>query len=230
MVGYRRYAVYAAPEGALGAFGAAWLGWDATRGAAAEAREVVPGLPCPAEELVAGPDRYGFHATIKAPFRLDAGRDADALDRALAAFAAAQAPVALEGLRLARLGAFVALVAEGETAALDRLAAETVRELDGFRAPLQPEEVARRRPERLSPRQKALLDRWGYPFVMEEFRFHLTLTARLPPGQAEAVEAALAPRLAPVLPRPFPISSLCLFGEAADGYFRLLRRYPLAGG
>ncbi|TKA95193.1 DUF1045 domain-containing protein, partial [Cereibacter changlensis] len=90
-------------------------------------------------------------------------------------------------------------------------------------------EIARRRPERLSPRQRGYLADWGYPYVMEEFRFHLTLTGDLPEAEAAQVEAVLAPVLAPLLPRPFRIGSLCLFGEAADGRFRLLERVALTG-
>jgi hypothetical protein len=64
---------------------------------------------------------------------------------------------------------------------------------------------------------------------MEEFRFHITLTGALPKDRAEAVRAALAPALAPLLPRPFPIADLCLFGEAPDGRFHILSRHALRG-
>ena len=88
-------------------------------------------------------------------------------------------------------------------------------------------EIARRRPDWLSTRQRDLLDRWGYPHVMEEFRFHLTLTDRL--DEPEPVRAALADYFAPVLPRPFVIEDLCLFGEDQSGRFHLLHRYALSG-
>ena len=44
----------------------------------------------------------------------------------------------------------------------------------------------RRRPETLSPRQRELLHRRGYPFVMEEFRFHPRLTGGLPQDRLAA--------------------------------------------
>jgi Protein of unknown function (DUF1045) len=65
--------------------------------------------------------------------------------------------------------------------------------------------------------------------VMDEFRFHLTLTDDLPEDQAEAVAAALAPVIAPILPRPYFLSDICLMGEGTDGRFRMIDRFALAG-
>lgn len=225
---FKRYAVYhAPPPGPLADFGASWLGWDAAAGAGC-AHPDLPGLPRPVAELTARPRKYGFHGTLKPPFRLAPGRDPAALAAALAGFARREAPVTLAGLRLARLGGFLALVPDGDPAPLAALAARVVEHFDPYRAPLGADERARRGPG-LSTRQARMLERWGYPFVMEEFRFHLTLTGPLDPGVAEATMAALAPRLAPLLPRPFRVDALCLFGEGGDGRFRLVHRYPLSG-
>ena len=38
----------------------------------------------------------------------------------------------------------------------------------------------------LTDRQEALLTQWGYPYVMEEFRFHITLTGALDPAHLDA--------------------------------------------
>ncbi|SIO18104.1 DUF1045 domain-containing protein [Vannielia litorea] len=225
MAGYSRYAVYyAPPEGPLAAFGAAWLGWDAVAGRAV-AQPRVAGLDMAA--LTAAPRKYGFHGTIKPPFRLVEGQGAEALAAALGALCATAAPVVLAGLRLARIGRFLALVPEGDAGPLAELAARVVAELDGFRAPAGAEELARRRGAGLTARQDALLLRWGYPYVQEEFRFHLTLSGKLEEPEAARAEAELAARLDGLLPRPFRIGSLCLFGEAEDGRFHLIRREPL---
>ena len=230
MNGYQRYAIYyAPPPGPLARFGAAWLGWDAAAGRAMP-HPRVDGLVRPVDEITAKPRRYGFHATMKPPFRLAAGSSADALHRAAEALARDMAPVSLDGLRLARLGGFLALTPLGDTDALGAVAAQVVEALDPFRAPPTEADLARRRAAGLSPRQETLLARWGYPHVMEEFRFHITLTGPLPPAEAETVRAALVPHLDPLLPRPFAIASLCLFGEDGQGRFHQLRRYPLTGG
>jgi hypothetical protein len=91
----------------------------------------------------------------------------------------ARAPVTIPSLEVRRLGGFIAVVPTEPSAALADLAAATVAALDPFRAPPSEAELARRRKARLSDRQEALLMKWGYPYVMEEFRFHLTLTGRL---------------------------------------------------
>lgn len=222
---YSRYAVYyAPPPGPLAAFGAAWLGWDAVNG-----RDVAqPDLGLPLERITRTPRKYGFHGTLKPPFRLAEGRRAEALIDGLGEIAAGLPPVKQAGLRLARLGQFLALVPSGETAALAELAARVVRGLDDFRALPEPAELERRRAVGLSKRQEALLDRWGYPYVLEEFRFHLTLTGRLDDPMAARTEEALETALAGLLPVPFEIRDLCLFGEGAeDGRFRLISRVRL---
>lgn len=224
-----RYALYWAPApGPLASFAARWLGWDPAA-ATAVAQPDLPGLPRPVAELTAEPRKYGFHGTLKAPFRLAEGTTPEALQAAVAALAATLAPVTLDGMRLATLGRFLALVPVGETAALARLAGTLVDRLDPFRAPLTAADLARRKADALPPRQRALLDRYGYPYVMEEFRFHLTLTGPVDPDTAGAVRAVLEPQVAPLLPRPFVIDAVCLFGEAEDGRFHVLHRYALTG-
>ena len=83
-------------------------------------------------------------------------------------------------LSLARLDGFFALVPGAEAADLYALADDVVTGFDGFRAPATEAEIARRNPAALTSRQRELLDAWGYPYVLDEFRFHLTLTDRIP--------------------------------------------------
>ena len=90
-------------------------------------------------------------------------------------------------------------------------------------------EIARRKPETLSTHQRALLEHWGYPFVMDEFRFHITLTGRLAPEDARTTRTALLPVMGAMLPAPFVIDALCLFGEDQDGMFHYISRHTLAG-
>ena len=228
--GWQRYTLYWTPDpGPLAGAGAAWLGWDPEAGEAV-AHPAVAGLPVPLEAMTGTPRKYGLHATIKPPFALAPGTAAAGLDAAAAALCARLAPVALPGLTVAAIGPWVVLVPEGDTAALDAMAAAVVEGLDAFRAAPDAAEIARRNPDALTPRLRALLDRWGYPHVMEEFRFHVTLAGPLPPADVAPVQAVAAARFAPLLPQPFAVTGLTLLGEGADGRFRILRRYPLGGG
>lgn len=222
----QRYAVYFAPrEGPFARRAAAWLG----QGPGPDDDLALPALSGIADprKITVEPRRYGFHGTIRAPFRPAAGVDEYLIRKTVADLALGLPPVTCDGLRTEALHGFVALVASGCDAALRDLGAAVVEGTNALRAPLSAAEIARRQPDRLSSRQRGLLDRWGYPFVMEEFRFHLTLTDRL--DDPEPVRAALEGYLAPVLPRPFVIEDLCLFAEDAAGRFHLLHRYALAG-
>ena len=227
MTKFNRFAIYYAPEaGPLADFGASWLGWDLAAGTAAP-HPRIEGLDIAA--LTATPRKYGLHGTVKPPFRLAEGTDFDGLAAAAEKLCASRAPVVLGGLELTRLGGFLALTVSGDTAGLCDLAATMVRGLDGFRALPSDAELARRRKANLNDRQEALLLQWGYPFVMEEFRFHITLTGRLPRGDLETVRKRLDPMIAPLLPEPFEIRDLCLVGEDENGMFHMIHRYALSG-
>ncbi|QPM89082.1 DUF1045 domain-containing protein [Pseudooceanicola algae] len=226
MQDFSRFAIYYLPApGPLADFGAAWLGWDIATGQPRPHPETGP-LPCTVQDITARPRKYGFHGTIKPPFSLADGQTAEALASAARSLCAAQAPVLLQGLALRRIRRFLALTPVGDATDLAMLAGTMVRDLDPFRAPPAPAETARRRKAGLSDRQEALLQQWGYPYVMDEFRFHLTLSGALPDDQARATEAALA-NLLPALPAPFRIDSLALAGEDAEGRFHLIERLPL---
>ena len=226
-----RYALYYAPApgSALGHFGARWLGRDA----AADKAVPHPALAGFAAEdllqIIGEPRRYGFHGTLKAPFALADGRSESELADRLAAFAAARQPFTTAPLVLAEIGGFLALVPREQSSALHELAAQCVHDFDDFRAPATATELARRRAGNLSQRQNLLLARWGYPYVMEEFRFHLTLTDKLPPERRKAVRAALAPLVASFPHEPFAVDGVTLFVEHTPGEpFTVVRRFPFA--
>ena len=228
MTAFTRYAIYVLPQGALYDAGAAWLGWDAVSGQEV-AQPVLDDLPKPVADLTATPRKYGFHGTIKPPFRLAEGTTRATLEDAAEALLASLAPVEVPGLTVRRLGGFVALVPDGPAPDLAALAGAVVKGLDRFRAPPTEAELARRRTSGLNARQEAMLAAWGYPYVLEEFRFHLTLSGRLPEVEADALVVRLSDHVAPVLERPYGIDTLALMGEAEDGRFHLIHRYTLAG-
>lgn len=228
-----RVALYWTPDGGdpLGRFGAHWLGRDAETDAPL-AQPEVPALArrgLDLAEITSSPRHYGFHATLKAPFA-PVGGTPEALIAAAEAFSAATPPV--EGPRLvpAVLGGFVVLVPDGPSPAVDAFAHRVVEAFEPFRAPLDDGELARRRRAGLNGRQERYLLEWGYPYVFEEFFFHMTLSQRLAPDDAEAVRSAIVERAALVADRPLRIDALCLFEQPArDRPFRLSRRFCLRG-
>ena len=219
-----RYAIYyTPPDGLFASFGAQWLGWDVTAGLATQ-QPNFGGLPIPISQITQTPRRYGFHATLKPPFRLATGQRIDALCEALDSLSSNQKPVTLDGLQIAALGSFLALVPLGSTIELSELAAKVVRDLDGFRAAQGADELTRRRHHRLSTAQESNLTRWGYPHVMDQFRFHMTLTGKLSKTDLNATQTALEPLLEPLIARPFTLSSLTLAGEDDLGMFHQIHR------
>ena len=231
----RRFAIFAAP-GTGSADPAGLLLRDRAEqwlGRSAAGSPVTPATPAgwtraEIDALSAAARRYGFHGTLKPPFRLAEGRTPEELDAAVARFAAGTAAVMIPRLSLARLDGFFALVPGAPAPALDALADEVVKGFDDFRAPATAAEVARRDPDALTPRQRELLTTWGYPYVLDEFRFHLTLTDRIREGQRAAVERALGDWFAPLLGATVPVDALTLFTEAGPGApFALHAVHPL---
>ena len=214
-----RYAIYFTPPRGddLTVAAAQWLGRDA-----------FSNLPIPATgigDLGAGaqayytapPRRYGFHATIKAPFRLaDHAREADLLS-GLETLCAGVMPVAVPKLRLSLLGGFFALVPAEASGPLDDLANRVVANLDRYRAPLTEAELERRRPERMSRLELRNLYNWGYPYVFEAFRFHMTLTGHVEEHERERVGTAIRRHFGALPERGIVIDRLALFVEREAG-------------
>ena len=221
---FQRYAIYYTAQGAFGDHGAAWLGWNVGQ-AQATSHPNLAGLDV--AKITEAPRKYGFHGTLKAPFRLAEGMDEAGLRTAVKALCAQMRPAVAERLEVTALGRFLALTPTGDESAIKSLAAQVVEHLDIFRAPLSADELARRRKPNLSAAHEANLTRWGYPHVMDQFRFHMTLTTRLPRADVAHVKKVVEAHFDPVLPKPFTIDALTLVGERTDGMFVTLKRYPL---
>ena len=226
-----RYAVYFVPatETELYRFGSSVIGYDCYR---------VANVPWPSEllsdipawdELTREPRTYGFHATLKAPFRLVA----DACERDLCATLdrlAAELDVApVFQPRVDLIDGFVAIVPDEMPLALSDLADACVRTFEPFRASLSERERARRLAAGLDPAQIVNLDQWGYPYVFSDFRFHMTLTGRLPPQQAGDIRARLTRLFHQAIgTRPIVVDRLALLRQARPGdVFEVVRVAPV---
>jgi len=193
LVGGPRFAIYFVPaaDTALYRFGAAVLGYDCYTGEGVARLRDVALSESEWAALTAEPRTYGFHATLKAPFRLQGEFDHADLLAEVRTFAAAVPTIPALEPAVGLIAGFVAIVPRTASPALDRLAADCVTAFDRFRLPMTAPERSRRLAAGLSPRQAAHLERWGYPFVFEEFRFHMTLTGRIAPDRRAAIHALL---------------------------------------
>lgn len=181
----QRYAIYFVPGAntALYRFGASTLGYDGYTG---QDMALIDGVdPKHWLNLVREPRSYGFHATLKAPFRLATGMSESDLERDLLNFAADRPAVLVGDMVVEELGSFVGLVPKAPSPMLDELAHACVRRFDRFRAALTEGDRERRLRAGLTERQKAYLERWGYPYIFDDFRFHMSLTGSLPPSARE---------------------------------------------
>ena len=225
----QRHAIYfaPAPETALARFGAGWLGRDAASDMPV-GQPTVDGLDL--RTATEEPRRYGFHATLKAPFELADHRTESQLMDALGTYAAGRRPIPAGALRVAALGAFVAFVFRDPAPAVDLLAADVVRAFDPFRRALSPADVRRRLAAQLSERQRLYVERWGYPFVFDEFHFHMTLTGPLPAATRQRFVEHLSRSTMDVRREALVIDALVLFRQAdRDAPFRWVARFPLGG-
>jgi putative phosphonate metabolism protein len=225
----RRFAIYFAPtpESPLWRFGRACLGRDVVTGAEWPQPSIEGIVPARWREVTASPRTYGFHATLKPPFRLSAGRTPEELTRALEAFASTRRSFDASILQVGRIADFLALVPREPSVELSALADACVRDFDEFRAPPEPEERARRMQARLSPREQELLATWGYPYVLEGWRFHMTLASGLGPHEINGLCLALQRLAAPSCGTPLQVDGVCLFEQAAaNAPFLLTQRFP----
>lgn len=234
-----RYAVYFAPgrDSAFWRFGCAWLGRDP------ETDEQLhrPSLSGPAaadwsdetvEAVTRAPAGYGFHGTLKPPFRLADGQSLDGLRTSFDDFADGRRAFDCESVAVQPLGRFIAFRITSDAAAMNALAADVVAHFDGFRRPAAEAELAKRRAAGLSARQDALLVEWGYPYVFDEFRFHMTLTGSIgDDGKRERLASSLRSMAqAQGAEGRLHVDGLALYEQPGTGRpFRLIHRRPFSG-
>lgn len=223
-----RYALYLAPVDAWSDLGRRWLGRCEDTGATlpryahADPRQ---------EAWTGAPRRYGLHATLKPPFRLRDGAQPADLDQAVRTLAGQRAAFGIP-LQRERLRGFLAWCIHDERALcrMNALASAAVTTLDRFRAPPTRAELTRRNPQSLSPAQRQMLDRWGYPYAFETFTFHITLTGHLDDAELAAADAQLEALATPALHAPMPVRAISVYVEPEPGAdFIVARHYHFDG-
>jgi putative phosphonate metabolism protein len=222
-----RVALYYAPlpDDPLTQSSSSWLGRDPITNDPVPQ----PGLNGIAE-ITSEPRAYGFHATLKPPMRLAAGTNPDDFAAHVRATAAKIAPFDLPPLAVSDLRGFLALRETPPCPALQALADACVEQLDSFRQPPSDDELTRRRKAKLSPEQDAMLVRWGYPYVLGTWFFHMTLTRRLSDAEKSVILPAAKSWFAPALAVPRRVQDICIFSQSTPGAaFTLAERIKLLG-
>ncbi|MBL8645573.1 MAG: DUF1045 domain-containing protein [Rhodospirillaceae bacterium] len=224
-----RYAIYFAPEhhSPLEDFGRRWLGRNGVP--ADSPPPVVPGIsPERFFALTESARRYGFHGTLKPPFELNPRSSREALFEAVRIFAKSAAPIELPPLELAIIGKFIALTPIRSSAVLENLAALCVRTFEGFRMPLSKEQMAHYLRNKLTVHQTQMLEHWGYPYVMEEFRFHISVTDRIDNDtERAAMMTSVQKMTVGVVNKPIVVRDVAVFYQAdREQPMELLDRFP----
>lgn len=230
MSGPPRYAIYHVPpaEAALYRFGAALLAYDAfTARDLDHPPQSVAAFP-DWHDLTADPRKYGFHATLKAPFLLKDGETEAGLCNAFNEFVAVPREIPAIVPVVRAIGSFIAVVPDEPVAPLAKLADDSVRAFETFRAPLTEHDRQRRLKSPLTARQIELLDRWGYPYVFEEFRFHMTLTGSLPVEKRDRALPSLQSEFAKLGLAAHAIDHVALFRQdSSNARFVVIRHATL---
>ncbi len=183
------------------------------------------------ETLTRTPRLYGWHATLKAPFELNVDVTPEALEPAFSDLADNTVHAFHLPLKLVDMGDFLALVPAQLSPALQQLAEDCVKKLHPLALPLSESELKRRTGAGLSARQTELLHAWAYPYVMEQFQFHMTLSGSLKnvaPEVKKALKAAAKEWFAPFLEHGLYIDSVTWFAQdQQNGDFRWVERFEL---
>jgi hypothetical protein len=224
-----RYAIYftPAPSTPLWTFGCSVLGYDSWRAVDVDH----PNTDLAKSEQFAAwaqtPRRYGFHATLKAPFNLiDGIGEAQLADQVLQLSRSLE-PVQLGKFEVAAIGNFIALVPVFAPNGLSALASICVESCEDLRAPLSEVDRKRRHAAGLSPQQAHYLERYGYPYVHDAFRFHMTLTGPLDPDEQSSTLRVLRD-LYDAIDQPVELSAIVLARQEGEQRFALLDRFELS--
>lgn len=216
-----RYALYYAPhvKSRLWKIGSRWLGRDAATGELLEQYQCSNIESDKIKALTATPRRYGLHATLKAPFVLADNMSEARLHSALQQFTSERAPFVCPSLELRVINKFFCLCPARQDVMLSAFANDCVMQFDTFRAPLSLEERNRRCKQQLSTQEKKYLLTWGYPYVFDCFKFHITLTDKIEDSvKRKRVGSILQDIFAPVIGTPLVMDNVSLFVEPDPGH------------
>lgn len=222
---FNRYGIYVTPEETdFAKRGAEWLGWDIIDGHSVPHPNAYDTL---LSEMAQTPRKYGFHAAIKPPFHLAKDSSYEELLAEALTLCATLQPFSVEAIEVKTLYGALALAPTEETNSAAKIAATVLQSLDHYRAPLTKAETESRLKLGLTPLEETNLRNWGYPYVLDAYKFHFTLSSKLSRDSILRLSHVAKEHFAADLGKPHHVNSLMLVGEAGDGRFHALHRLPL---
>ena len=225
----QRFAIYFSPEidSNLHRIGSQWLGRDSNSGESIKQPNIKGVSSSYFYSVTKTPRRYGFHATLKAPFRLNTKFTLKDLCAQIHRLSALSKPFSIN-LKVQKLGNFIALMMNPNEQKMQNLASQLVENLDQFRAPLHQKEIDKRRMSNLTTSENKNLLQWGYPYVFDDFRFHMTLTEKIPcKSDQEFTVNAASSHFSEDLDRATKVNSISLFfQESSEADFLQIQQFP----
>ena len=225
-----RFAIYFAPEisSNLHTIGSQWLGRDSSSGKSIKQPNIKGISSSYFYKVTKNPRLYGFHATLKAPFRLNKEFTLKDLCSQIQRLSTLSKPFSIN-LKVRELGNFITLMMDPNEQKMQNLASKLVENLDQFRAPIHQEEIYKRRMSTLTSSEDENLLNWGYPYVFDDFRFHITLTEKIQcRSDREFMASAASSHFSRSLDNPTTVSSISLFfQESSEADFLQIQQFVL---
>ncbi len=227
---YSRYAVFYLPpsDSPLADFGAQWFGYDIRTG---KFREPIQTTTFDLKELTKISHRYGLHATLKAPFRLKKKYDLSNLFKRVEKQASKSEPFTYPSMKITQLAGFPALMPKHNRAKMVHLEERLVHKLNKFGKKPDQSTSDRRRKVKLNALEQEYFRLYGYPYVLDHFRFHLTLCDKAERSTRSVISSFLEENYSEVLTSSLEVREIAVVGERkSDGYFEELERFALRSG
>ena len=173
------------------------------------------------------PAKYGFHATLKAPFRLKRNVKTKNFYDVISHIAAQHSRFKIKGLKIVYSKKFTFITSRKPNKLLINLESDLVKHLDTFRAELNKTEIKKRIPDSLTFKQNKYLKEWGYPFVFDQFKFHMTLMNQNNNKLSNKQKLELEKLIYKTSNNVIEFNEISLLGENKNGHFEEIKRFKL---
>jgi len=173
------------------------------------------------------PAKYGFHATLKAPFRLKRNVKTKNFYDVISHIAAQHSRFKIKGLKIVYSKKFTFITSRKPNKLLINLENDLVKHLDTFRAELNKTEIKKRIPDSLTFKQNKYLKEWGYPFVFDQFKFHMTLMNQNNNKLSNKQKLELEKLIYKISNNVIEFNEISLLGENKNGHFEEIKRFKL---